>query len=112
MSEETNRAWKAQYMLRMPDGLRDRIKAKAEKHGRSMNAEIVEALEYAFPAPRDVKDVLGDVASVLGLVEPELREKAIEALKEEVESGSLAMWATAYAYSEKDMNSRFPWEED
>lgn len=35
------------YVLRLPDGMRDRIKAAAELNGRSMNAEIVARLtEY------------------------------------------------------------------
>lgn len=34
-----------QYMLRLPDGMRERIKAIAEASRRSMNAEIVAALE-------------------------------------------------------------------
>lgn len=34
-----------QFPLRLPDGLRDRIKAEADKNGRSMNAEIVARLE-------------------------------------------------------------------
>lgn len=37
-----------QFMIRLPDGMRDRIKAAAEKHGRSMNAEVVYALEVYF----------------------------------------------------------------
>lgn len=40
-----------QFMLRFPDGMRDRIKAAAQASGRSMNAEIVQALEDAYPAP-------------------------------------------------------------
>lgn len=34
-----------QFVLRLPDGMRDRIKAEAEKSGRSMNAEIVARLD-------------------------------------------------------------------
>ena len=34
-----------QYMLRLPDGMRDRIKAAAAENNRSMNAEVVTALE-------------------------------------------------------------------
>lgn len=34
-----------QYMLRLPGGLRDRIKRFAERNGRSMNAEIVARLQ-------------------------------------------------------------------
>lgn len=38
----------AQFMLRMPPDLRDRIKVYAERHGRSMNTEIVRRLENSF----------------------------------------------------------------
>lgn len=39
------------FVLRLPDGLRERIKVYAEEHGRSMNAEIVRILEREFPEP-------------------------------------------------------------
>lgn len=44
-----------QFVLRLPNGLRDRIKADAAASGRSMNAEIVARLEkpteqYGFEA--------------------------------------------------------------
>lgn len=35
-------------MLRLPDGMRDRIKAAAEANSRSMNAEIVARLGASF----------------------------------------------------------------
>ena len=35
-------------MLRLPDGMRDLIKAAAEENNRSMNAEIVARLEMSF----------------------------------------------------------------
>lgn len=38
------------FMLRLPDGMRERIKTNADQNGRSMNAEIVAALEAAYPA--------------------------------------------------------------
>lgn len=37
------------FMLRLPDGMRDRIKTVAEANNRSMNAEIVATLEKAYP---------------------------------------------------------------
>lgn len=37
------------FLLRMPDGLRERIKREADKNKRSMNAEIVGTLEDAYP---------------------------------------------------------------
>ncbi|WP_406736986.1 Arc family DNA-binding protein [Thioclava sp. GXIMD4215] len=42
-----------QFMVRFPDGMRDRIKAAAEANNRSMNAEIVATLDEKYPAPRN-----------------------------------------------------------
>ena len=40
-----------QFIIRLPDGLRDRIKAVAEANNRSMNAEVVATLEEKYPEP-------------------------------------------------------------
>ncbi|MCT7665696.1 Arc family DNA-binding protein [Shinella kummerowiae] len=37
-----------QYMVRFPEGLRDRIKEAAEQNGRSMNSEIIDKIELGF----------------------------------------------------------------
>lgn len=39
------------YVLRLPDGMRDRIKAAAESNNRSMNAEIVARLQATLETP-------------------------------------------------------------
>jgi hypothetical protein len=39
-------------IVRLPDGMRDRIKRTAEANNRSMNAEIVATLEEKYPAPK------------------------------------------------------------
>lgn len=44
-----------QFVLRLPDGMRDRIKAAAEAANRSMNAEIVATLEDRYPAPDSLR---------------------------------------------------------
>ncbi|MDX0543933.1 Arc family DNA-binding protein [Sinorhizobium medicae] len=36
------------FMLRFPNGMRDRLKEEAAKNGRSMNAEIVHRLEASL----------------------------------------------------------------
>lgn len=36
------------FMLRMPEGMRDRVREAADASGRSMNAEIVQRLEESF----------------------------------------------------------------
>lgn len=45
-----------QFQLRLPPGLRDRIKIYADSKGRSTNAEIVRVLEREFPAPWSIYD--------------------------------------------------------
>lgn len=42
-----------QFVVRFPDGLRERVKQAADLSGRSMNAEIIAVLEEKFPAPVD-----------------------------------------------------------
>lgn len=46
-SHKTGRG-SSQFVLRMPDGLRDRIKTNAEQNRRSMNSEIILHLEHAL----------------------------------------------------------------
>jgi hypothetical protein len=60
------------FVLRLPDGLRDRIKKKADDHSRSMNAEIIQLLEREYPAPRDVMYVhANNIRKALDLYEKE-----------------------------------------
>lgn len=37
------------FIVRLPEGMRDRIKAAADRNNRSMNAEIVATLEEKYP---------------------------------------------------------------
>lgn len=39
------------FQVRMPNGLRDRLRDAAEANKRSMNAEIIARLEESFAAP-------------------------------------------------------------
>lgn len=43
-----------QFVLRLPDGMRDRIAAIAKANGRSMNTEIVRCLEAGFGRMLDI----------------------------------------------------------
>ncbi|CAH0133380.1 hypothetical protein SRABI05_00104 [Agrobacterium fabrum] len=65
-------------MIRLPEGMRDRIKESAEKNNRSMNAEIVAVLEDAFPSqPYDFAAELNFIDEI-----DEIRAK-LERLKQE-----------------------------
>jgi hypothetical protein len=52
------------FIIRMPEGLRDRIRVAAERNNRSMNAEIVGTLEAFYPkrmALSDIKNYIRDL---------------------------------------------------
>jgi plasmid stability protein len=79
-----------QFALRLPDGMRDRIKASAAKEGRSMNAEIVHALDFyfAFDGLGEAKD--NDVLAIDGddfifADTPEKVERAVKRLSKTYE---------------------------
>jgi hypothetical protein len=55
MAKPTNRD-SDKFMLRLPDGMRDRIKEEADLAGRSMNAEIVLALSFHLDAADHDRD--------------------------------------------------------
>ncbi|MDP4022950.1 Arc family DNA-binding protein [Methylobacterium sp. NEAU 140] len=48
MAQDTPSRHLDQFMLRLPDGMRDRLKAEAEANNRSMNAEIVARLKSSL----------------------------------------------------------------
>jgi len=56
------------FLLRMPDGLRARIKAAADTNNRSMNAEIITTLEREYPVPITLDDVVADVHETIKLL--------------------------------------------
>lgn len=64
MSETKPGRGSDQFPLRLPDGMRDRIKAAASDNGRSMNSEIVAALEEKYPE----RDPLQEVSGMFDLV--------------------------------------------
>ena len=60
------------FVLRLPNGLRERIKSAAEENNRSMNAEIVSTLEAAYPVPSiDLKVLTGFLNSLVGISAPD-----------------------------------------
>lgn len=74
-----------QLMLRLPEALRDRIVAAADRNGRSINAEIVSTLVEHYPEPADpfeaiVQDVLEALSQgdALGAASNEKLEQPME----------------------------------
>lgn len=82
MAKTTNASDK--FIVRLPDGMRDRIKRSADRNGRTMNAEIVVALEQVFPPEPTVQDVLEKVHGAINLAKTRsvipYREELVESL--------------------------------
>lgn len=56
MSDKSTGRDSDKFMLRLPDGMRDRIADAAKDNKRSMNAEIVARLEETFNSLRGLED--------------------------------------------------------
>lgn len=50
------------FMVRLPPGMRDTIKRHAEMHGRSMNAEVVDALRRKY---QSIDAIAADVSELI-----------------------------------------------
>lgn len=50
------------FMLRMPDGMRDRLKEEAKNNNRTMNAEIVARLERSFTVDSEIEELAFEAA--------------------------------------------------
>jgi hypothetical protein len=57
-----------QFQLRLPPGMRERIKIKAERAGMSMNEAIVWCLEKEFPEPASIEKRLADLANMVSML--------------------------------------------
>lgn len=75
-----NRTNSDQFQLRLPPGLRERIKAYADRHGRSMNTEIVRILEREFPEPWSIGQRLGQLIEMTRVLKDGLSNEHADAL--------------------------------
>ncbi|QFT45429.1 Arc-like DNA binding domain protein [Roseivivax sp. THAF40] len=66
-------------MLRLPEGMRDRIRVAAEANGRSMNAEIVHALEGAFPGNAKIDEIAAAIVAEVEKFKSEKKQAKREA---------------------------------
>ncbi len=82
------------FIIRLPDGMRDRIKAEADRNGRSMNAEIVATLENRYPEPLISKeDFAEEVLKMSQAPTAEERDRQIDAFNTKTKKAGLPMVA-------------------
>ncbi|WP_414899365.1 Arc family DNA-binding protein [Rhizobium cremeum] len=76
-----------QFQLRLPPGMRDRIKAQAERMGMSMNEAVVHCLEEYFPKPASFEDRIEHLAElVAALKDGSDLEDRIDEITAEIDS--------------------------
>ena len=74
-----------QFLVRLPEGMRERIKAKADRAGMSMNEAIVYCLEQFFPAPKTMEERLNDLAQMVSILKGDNTYQGVEKLVDEVQ---------------------------
>lgn len=55
----------APYGLRIPPELKARLEASAKENGRTLHSEIITALEFLYPAPTPVDDILDRIKDLI-----------------------------------------------
>lgn len=79
-----------QFQLRLPEGMRDRIKVAAEENGRSMNAEILATLAEAYPDPSpQAPDLSAMIEELQGATSPDDFAARARAANKQLEAAGL-----------------------
>jgi hypothetical protein len=79
------------YLIRFPEGMRDRIAASAKENSRSMNAEIIARIEYSFSGSAREEAI----EEIKGLLDQQYRKAfeetvmaSLERFKNELKNGA------------------------
>ena len=80
------------FMLRLPDGMRERIKEKAQRAGMSMNEAIVWCLEQHFPAPKTLEAKLDELAEMVAILRGDDTNRAVDQLTAEIHDALLDIY--------------------
>lgn len=75
------------FIVRFPDGMRDRIKEAADANNRSMNAEIVARIEGSFSGLEAAKE---SIPLVIKVLEDKLTQAAMDSLTYRRQTDTLA----------------------
>ncbi len=81
------------YVVRFPDGMRDRLKEEAANSGRSLNAEIVNRISFTLENhPETILDLMTQIDGVeneITVMEGDLRSQALEIAELKRQNGKL-----------------------
>lgn len=74
MSAESPSRSLDKIVIRVPDGMRERIKVFAEANNRSVNAELLALLEKTYPAEATILERVREVADLMKHLPAESRD--------------------------------------
>ncbi|WP_080671745.1 Arc family DNA-binding protein [Rhizobium leguminosarum] len=73
MSDQSPSRLLNKIIIRVPDGMRDRIKRVADSNNRSVNAELLVLLDRTYPDETKLDEHLQDIAELVGKLPAEKR---------------------------------------
>lgn len=73
-------------IIRLPDGLKERIRRVAEENGRSVNSELVTLLDRTYPADTTIDECVEEIAALIAKQPTETRAAAWEGVFSKLES--------------------------
>lgn len=98
-------------IIRLPDGMRDRIAAAAKSNKRSMNAEIVSLLEVMYPPAPPLSDLVRVINGTIARLDIYKTDKEVSALYnwleelcERIDGGESPEWEAMRKYRESSKN--------
>jgi plasmid stability protein len=91
MSDQSPSRSLDKIIIRLPDGLKERIRLVAEKNDRSVNAELLVLLERAYPPESIVDDYIRDIADLVKSSPVDAQSDLWRSIIEKIEAASLSV---------------------
>ncbi|MHC2298185.1 Arc family DNA-binding protein [Rhizobium mongolense] len=73
-------------IIRVPDGMRERIKRVADANGRSVNAELLVLLEKSYPSQTKIDEHIREIAAAVENIDPHERHEFWRSIFEKLET--------------------------
>lgn len=72
-------------IIRLPDGMKERIRRVAAENGRSVNAELVTLLDRTYPPETKLDECIQEIASIIGKQPASSQDEAWRSVIEKIE---------------------------
>lgn len=72
-------------IIRLPDGMKERIRRVATENGRSVNAELVMLLDRTYPPESKLDECVQEIAGLIGKLPPATQDDAWRSVFEKLD---------------------------